>query len=131
VLEVRIHDSDVGCSRGEHPFNTGGRKTAPSDALNYADTGIGTRDFPDSRSGTVWRVIVYEDEFPPVSLKRRGQSCDKLSHALDFVEGWDHNCQVGSWHGNEGRRDAMVGNARSRTGHIAHSGFDRRNERRV
>src|SRR5260370_32264148 len=58
MLQVAIHNSQVGGARSHHSLDAGRRQSAPIDALSYANLGVALRKMPSYGHGSIVGLVI-------------------------------------------------------------------------
>ena len=89
VLQVGVHDGDIGRAGGENSLDHRRRQSAPADALQMANTGIGAGQIAQHLEGAVGEIIVDEHDLPIDAGEAPIDALHELAYVVVLVEGGD------------------------------------------
>jgi hypothetical protein len=98
VLQIGVHDGQIGSGGAEHALDTGGRKPAPANAFEHANARIGSSLVAQQSSRAIGRVVVDEDSLPYQAFECAIQLAKQYKHIGALVVGGNDDRQL-QWPG--------------------------------
>jgi len=91
MLQIGIHNRDVGSRGDKHSFNARGGQATAADSLEDAHARIGAPNLADGCGRPVGRVVIDKHSLPLNSGQRRAEPFEKRHYIGAFIEGRDHH----------------------------------------